>query len=262
MHQVSGHVPRAVRPLRLTCIYQPCPLPFMSALLRLGISSLTIISLGECHLTENTRCLFLLTRSKQPRPVSTISYILTMSPHSVTTWQLRTHYLATIRDGVGDRLLNVNSSLLNSHTYRAAGWGDVTSANANNIRRAYSPPIPTAALASGYFQAINRSNVRDDDGSVQRTSGMQLGIPEDDEDNASDLMAGGRRSPSIVDFRRRHGLYRKHGRRTRGQRSETPLGARQDDSSDLSDDSDDSERYGPQVKVRCQVRLYVLLIFW
>lgn len=171
-----------------------------------------------------------------------------MFPHRVTTWQLRTHYLATIRDGVGDRLLNVNSSLLNSHTYRAAGWGDVTSANANNIRRAYSPPIPTAALASGYFQAINRSNVRDDDGSVQRPSGMQLGIPEDDEDNASDLMAGGRRSPSIVDFRRRHGLDQKHGRRTRGQRSETPLGARQDDSSDLSDDSDDSERYGARLE--------------
>lgn len=204
-------------------------------------------------LFEHERCHSLQMRSKW-RGLDSHEHLYTDIPDRVTTWQLRTHYLATIRDGVGDRLLNVNSSLLNSHAYRAAGWGDVTSANANNIRRAYSPPIPTAALASGYFQAINRNNSRDDDISVKRTSGVPLGIPEDDEDNASDLMAGGRRSPNIVDFRRRHGLDRKHGRRARGQRSETPLGPRHDDSSDLSDDSDESERYSTRSMTRTRNR--------
>lgn len=167
--------------------------------------------------------------------------LLTRSPHSVTTWQLRTHYLATIRDGTGDRILTVNSSLLQSPAYRAAGWGDVTTANAPHIRRSYSPPIPTTtALASGYYR-----NVQDDVITVKRSSGLALGIPEEDDEDESSTLITGRRSPSIVDFRRRHGLDRKHGRRVRqNPRATTPLGAGHDDSSDLSDDSDDSERYG------------------
>lgn len=63
-------------------------------------------------------------------------------------YQLRTSYLSHIKDGVGERLINVNSSVLNNPAFRASGWLP----NASDIKRTYSPPIPTAVTAE-YFQA-------------------------------------------------------------------------------------------------------------
>ncbi|KAL8828780.1 MAG: hypothetical protein Q9191_002392 [Dirinaria sp. TL-2023a] len=67
-------------------------------------------------------------------------------------WQLRTSYLTHIKDGIGERLINVDSSVLNDPSFRAAGW----SANLADIKRTYSPPIPTA-VTSDYFSAPPRS---------------------------------------------------------------------------------------------------------
>ncbi|TVY37022.1 hypothetical protein LOCC1_G007032 [Lachnellula occidentalis] len=67
-------------------------------------------------------------------------------------YQLRTNYLNTIADGVGERLITINDSFLNTAGFKAAGWRP----NAANIKRTHSPPIPTA-IASEYFQAAPRS---------------------------------------------------------------------------------------------------------
>ncbi|KAI9711109.1 MAG: hypothetical protein M1828_001961 [Chrysothrix sp. TS-e1954] len=67
-------------------------------------------------------------------------------------YQLRTAYLAHIHDGIGERLINVDTSFLNDPAFRAAGWKPDTA----DIKRTYSPPIPTAG-ASEYFQAPPRS---------------------------------------------------------------------------------------------------------
>ncbi|KAI4111131.1 MAG: hypothetical protein LQ339_000859 [Xanthoria mediterranea] len=67
-------------------------------------------------------------------------------------WQLRTSYLTHIKDGVGERLITVDSSILNDPSFRAAGW----SANNADVKRTYSPPIPTT-ITSDYFVAPPRS---------------------------------------------------------------------------------------------------------
>jgi target of rapamycin complex 2 subunit MAPKAP1 len=78
-------------------------------------------------------------------------------------YQLRTSYLSNIKDGVGERLINVNASVLNNPSFRASGWQP----NASDIKRTYSPPIPTAVTAE-YFQApratpLPKSAFDDDD---------------------------------------------------------------------------------------------------
>ncbi|CAN9119404.1 unnamed protein product [Alternaria alternata] len=70
-------------------------------------------------------------------------------------YQLRTAYLSSIKDGVGERLINVDSSVLNSPAFRAAGWVP----NAADIKRTYSPPIPTA-ITSEYFQAPRSAGLK------------------------------------------------------------------------------------------------------
>lgn len=125
-------------------------------------------------------------------------------------YQLRTSYLANIKDGVGERLINVNSSVLNNPSFRAGGWV----ANASDIKRTYSPPIPTA-ITSDYFQA-------------PRSAGLQGTFGEDDDDTG---MVGGSNDtvgPAL------------HVRRKRRKEQ-----IEEDDSSSLSDESDDEldERY-------------------
>ncbi|KAI9723382.1 MAG: hypothetical protein M1812_001266 [Candelaria pacifica] len=123
-------------------------------------------------------------------------------------YQLRTSYLNTIKDGVGERLISVNSAVLNEPGFRAAGW----SANPADAKRSYSPPIPTA-ITSDYFQVPPRS----------------AGLPPpgfgDDEDEGGMVTGGGSHDtvgPGPVAKRRRR----------REQHEE-------EDSSDLSDESDE-----------------------
>ncbi|KAI4093487.1 MAG: hypothetical protein LQ344_002900 [Seirophora lacunosa] len=135
-------------------------------------------------------------------------------------WQLRTSYLTHIKDGVGERLITVDSSILNDPSFRAAGW----SASAADVKRTYSPPIPTA-IASDYFTAPPRS------------AGLAPpGFNDEDEEGG---MVTGHGSTDTVgpgpNIRRR---------RRREQHEE-------EDSSDLSDESEeevDESRAAQQIK--------------
>lgn len=112
------------------------------------------------------------------------------------------------KDGIGERLINVDSSVLNDPSFRAAGW----SANIADVQRTYSPPIPTA-VSSDYFAAPPRS------------AGIAPGGFGDEEDEGG--MVTGRGSTDTVG----PGPNVKR-RRLREQHDE-------DDSSDLSDESDE-----------------------
>ncbi|KAF2677705.1 stress-activated map kinase-interacting protein-like protein [Lentithecium fluviatile CBS 122367] len=130
-------------------------------------------------------------------------------------------YLSAIKDGVGERLINVNTSVLNNPAFRAAGWVP----NAADIKRTYSPPIPTA-ITSEYFQA-------------PRSAGLK--VPEgfeDDEEGAMVTGSGGSNDtvgPTLNAKRRRR----------REQLEE-------DDSSDLSDESDDEDDTRPANQIKFQ----------
>ncbi|KAL8671481.1 MAG: hypothetical protein Q9168_004016 [Polycauliona sp. 1 TL-2023] len=135
-------------------------------------------------------------------------------------WQLRTSYLTHIKDGVGERLITVDSSILNDPSFRAAGW----TANTADAIRTYSPPIPTT-ITSEYFTAPPRS----------------AGFPppgfNDEEEEGG--MVTGRGSTDTV------GPGPTLRRRRRREQHE------EDDSSDLSDESDedaDESRAAQQIK--------------
>ncbi|KAM3560943.1 hypothetical protein ARSEF4850_003431 [Beauveria asiatica] len=122
----------------------------------------------------------------------------------LVSYQLRTSYLNDISDGVGERLLTVNESFINTAPFKAAGWRPTSS-----HKRTHSPPIPTA-IASEYFQA-------------PRLLGLSL---EDGEDDGGMLTHGGADTmgPGIATKRRRR----------REQMEE-------DDSSDLTDESEEEQ---------------------
>jgi target of rapamycin complex 2 subunit MAPKAP1 len=133
---------------------------------------------------------------------------------SFVLYQLRAAYLNEVSDGVGERLVKLDDSILNSAPFKAAGWRP----NPSLIKRCYSPPIPTA-VASEYFQA-------------PRSAGLTL---EDDAEDGGMLAGGG------VDTRGPGPAVKR--RRRREQMEE-------DDSSDLSDESDDDadQRAAQQIK--------------
>ncbi|KAK2783622.1 hypothetical protein FQN52_009549 [Onygenales sp. PD_12] len=165
-----------------------------------------------------------------------------------TIWQLRTSYLSTIKDGVGDRLININSSILNTPGFRAAGWSSATGANAAHIKRAYSPPIPTAtAVASEYFQVggggdvngANRGRHGEDP-----VVGLGFGMVEDGEEEEGGMVTGGRDNTTIGVRQHRRAMGKKNRRRERVEHGLSLQQQRQgevedEDSSDLSDDSDE-----------------------
>ncbi|KAI9807784.1 MAG: hypothetical protein M1825_005089 [Sarcosagium campestre] len=137
-------------------------------------------------------------------------------------YHLRTSHLSTIKDGVGERLISVDPAVFNTPGLRSAGWYPQPA----DIRRTYSPPIPTA-IASEYFQVPPRS------AGLQTPSGF---LDDDDEGG----MVRGNGSGETVG----PGLNAK--RRRRREQIED------DDSSDLSDESDDdgegSQRAAQQIK--------------
>lgn len=136
-------------------------------------------------------------------------------------YQLRTAYLSCIKDGVGERLINVNSAVLNNPAFRAAGWVP----NAADTKRTYSPPIPTA-ITSDYFQAPRSAGL----------SGPGFG---DDEDEGGMVTGGGGSNDTV-------GPALNTKRRRRKEQLE------EDDSSDLSDESDEdgdgTQRTAQQIK--------------
>lgn len=119
---------------------------------------------------------------------------LVLSATSFTIWHLRTSYLSDIKDGIGERLINVNSSILNTAPFRAAGWvtGQTSNDDANSedeafgngVTRCYSPPIPTTTrVASKYLHAGNRTERKSLD-TVQASGGKSKfdGNEEEDEE--------------------------------------------------------------------------------
>ena len=134
---------------------------------------------------------------------------------SFLIWQLRTSYLTNIKDGIGERLINVDNSILNDPSFRAAGWSVISA----DIKRTYSPPIPTA-ISSDYFAA-------------PRSAGFSPPGFNDEEDEGG--MVTGKGSTDTV------GPRPNMKRRKRREQHD------EDDSSDLSDESDDdfesSRRY-------------------
>ncbi|KKK14218.1 stress activated MAP kinase interacting protein [Aspergillus ochraceoroseus] len=167
-----------------------------------------------------------------------------LNQSSFTIWQLRTSYLSTIKDGIGDRLINVNHSVLNTPGFRAAGW---PSASANHgtqlgasIKRTYSPPIPTTtAVSSEYYQLGTR-----DTNDAQR-----FGFGEDAEDEEGGMVTG-KTGTDVI------GRIGRSGKRThrgeRQQREHQKARDEEEDSSDLSDESDDdgdsTQRPSHQIK--------------
>lgn len=119
-------------------------------------------------------------------------------------WYLRTSYLASVKDGIAERLINVNSSILNSPGFRAAGW------TAEPVQRTYSPPIPTT-INSEYFQ---------------NGSDLQLLSSHGDEEDEGGLVTGRVSNDTIgPGFNARRRRRKEH--------------VEDDDSSDLTDESEE-----------------------
>ena len=113
-----------------------------------------------------------------------------------------------IKDGIGERLITLDTSVLNDPSFRAAGW----SATGADARKTYSPPIPTA-ITSDYFAAPPRS--------------AGFAPPGFNDEDSEGGMVTGRGSTDTV------GPGPNLRRKRRRDLHE------EDDSSDLSDESDD-----------------------
>lgn len=133
---------------------------------------------------------------------------MSLRDNSFLIWQLQSSYLTNVKDGIGERLINLNCGFLNDPSFRAAGW----TPNIADIKRTYSPPIPTA-ITSDYFSAPPRS-----------AGFAPSGFNDEDEEGG---MVTGRGSTDTV------GPGPNLKRRRRREQHE------EDDSSDLSDESDE-----------------------
>jgi target of rapamycin complex 2 subunit MAPKAP1 len=131
---------------------------------------------------------------------------------SFVLYHLRSSYLHSIKDGVGERLININSNALNNPAFRVTGWF-----HSGADKRTYSPPIPTA-IASDYFQVPPRSAGLG--GSIATGAG-------DDDDEFGGIVTGVGSNDTVGPA--------PHRRRRRKEQ----LRERDQDSSDLSDESDD-----------------------
>ncbi|EHY58244.1 Component of a membrane-bound complex containing the Tor2p kinase [Exophiala dermatitidis] len=119
-------------------------------------------------------------------------------------WYLRTSFLANVKDGVAERLINVNSSVLNTAEFRAAGW------SAEPVQRTCSPPIPTS-INTEYFQ---------------NGSELQLVNSHGDEEDEGGLLTGRTSNDTIgPGFNARRRRKKEH--------------VEDDDSSDLTDESEE-----------------------
>ncbi|KAF4551555.1 Target of rapamycin complex 2 subunit sin1-like protein [Elsinoe fawcettii] len=131
-------------------------------------------------------------------------------------YQLRSGYLNNFKDGVGERLITLNSEVFNQPAFRAAGWAP----DPSEIKRTYSPPIPTA-VTSEYFQAPPRS----------------IATPGQDEDEEGTLLTG-------------HGSNDTIGPTLHARRRRRKEHQEEDDSSELSDDSEEEEEKRDAQKIR------------
>ncbi|KAK6501630.1 hypothetical protein TWF481_009465 [Arthrobotrys musiformis] len=141
--------------------------------------------------------------------------------------QVRTRFLASVKDNVGERLINLNQNVFNVPGYKIAGWPR-PSETENYNRRAHSPPIP-AGGSTDYFAALPRS------------AALERPKIFDDEDSESKTMGKGAAAGS-------HGSLRNFHRQSDQQRSGSAGRVEDDDSSDLSDESDIDEEVGSRTQ--------------
>ncbi|CAK7566534.1 MAG: Component of a membrane-bound complex containing the Tor2p kinase [Sporothrix epigloea] len=163
----------------------------------------------------------------------------------LVSYQLRTAYLSEVADGVGERLITLNESIVQSAPFKAAGWR----ANPGLIKRTHSPPIPTA-VASEYFRAPR-----------------SLGFTLDEGDESGGVLGGGGGGEGIAGARKGAKNAGGSGGIGSGGGGVTGSGAvaaavkrrrrreqleEDDDSSDLSDESDEDgstdQRAAQQIK--------------
>ncbi|OAA58641.1 hypothetical protein SPI_06714 [Niveomyces insectorum RCEF 264] len=193
----------------------------------------------------------------------------------LVSYQLRAAYLNEIADGVGERLIVLNESIVNSAPFKAAGWRS----HPGLIKRTHSPPIPTV-VASEYFRAprslgFTLEDEPDDSSGILGVggggaagggggseSGVALGGGGGGASGAGGGLGGGgggknRRGGSGAGDVSGGGGGRRGGgprganaaatKRRRGRENEE-----EDDSSDLSDESDDEnsadQRAAQQIK--------------
>lgn len=117
-----------------------------------------------------------------------------------------------MKDGIGERLITLNPTALNVPAYKNAGW-----AVAQDIKRTYSPPIPTGA-AGEYFappQRAGRSLVDD-----ATPVGTAVPLRSRFSDDTLDVVGTAR---------------------TRGRAQQRRMHREEDDSSDPSDESEDED---------------------
>jgi hypothetical protein len=139
-----------------------------------------------------------------------------------TLYNLRLGYLNNNHDGVGERLISLNTGVLNEPAFRAAGWTADTAA----VKRCYSPPIPTTGAAE-YF--------------TRPTRGHGVGVPlADHAEEQGGMISGHRGSEDTISTN----VFSEKERRRRKQREKME----EDDSSDLSDDSDEEDTAAKSVK--------------
>ncbi|KAK5174518.1 Component of a membrane-bound complex containing the Tor2p kinase [Saxophila tyrrhenica] len=148
-----------------------------------------------------------------------------------TTYQLRLSFLNNHRhvgDGVGERLINLPTGVLNNPAFRAAGWLPDTQA----VKRCYSPPIPTTgaagADAGSYFRAPTRT----------RGISIEEDRPVRESEDAGGMVTGRAGSEDTIPA----GTLMAANDRKRRQRTRREM-LEEEDSSDLdSDDSEDDEK--------------------
>ncbi|KAF2228140.1 stress-activated map kinase interacting protein 1-domain-containing protein [Elsinoe ampelina] len=132
-------------------------------------------------------------------------------------YQLRSGYLNNFKDGIGERLITLNPAVFNQPAFRAAGW----SPDPSEIKRTYSPPIPTA-VTSEYFNIPPRS-----------------AAPQGQDDEEEGTLLTGHGSNDTIG-------PTLHARRRRGRKEQQE----EDDSSELSDDSDEEDEKRDAQKIK------------
>lgn len=139
-----------------------------------------------------------------------------------TLYNLRLGYLNNNHDGVGERLISLNTGVLNEPAFRAAGWTPDNAA----VKRCYSPPIPTTGAAE-YFTRPTRAHGG--------------GVPLSDRtEEQGGMITGHRGSEDTISTN----VFSERERRRRKQREKME----EDDSSDLSDDSEEEDTAAQSVK--------------
>src|SRR5690554_1226860 len=139
---------------------------------------------------------------------------------SFIIYRIRSRYLQSMKDGVGERLITLNPTALNVPAFKNAGWGAT-----QDIKRTYSPPIPSGTTGE-YFANTNVGKTL-----VEETT-PRLGIQAVDDG----ALLGSRFSAGSEDGGGR--TPRADG----GMRNRAMQHREEDDSSDMSDDSDDDDQ--------------------